>query len=340
MAPPRKVRTAAEEADRKAARAAAARQRRAQQSDEQRAAQTAARRRRREDCWVRLRENYAKRRRREDPEVRAAENEARHLRRVDPLVRAAENEARRLRRADPWVRAAENEARELRREDPRVRAAENEARQLRRVDPWVRAAENEARRLRRMEREARAFRQVDPQTSSANLADIISLQLFNLISSARLVHRAAAGSSMSGGDVTQQLEPGVFTEHEGDPMVSISAPSTSHKEEPCEPRDPCAGCHTKTGREYHRKLMWNISAQDAVIARNIITVQTKPKCERSVFRIPLMRRPLGTDNQHARIATKGTQTAMNMTHSVLTQTKPKALHCHLYKRSHITPFLY
>ncbi|KAH8021167.1 hypothetical protein HPB51_012562 [Rhipicephalus microplus] len=89
-----------------------------------------------------------------------------------------------------------------------------------------------------MEREARAFRQVDPQTSSANLADIISLQLFNLISSARLVHRAAAGSSMSGGDVTQQLEPGVFTEHEGDPMVSISAPSTSHKGG-VEPKNVC-----------------------------------------------------------------------------------------------------
>ncbi|KAL3202049.1 hypothetical protein MRX96_042715 [Rhipicephalus microplus] len=97
------------------------------------------------------------------------------------------------------------------------------------------------------------------------------------------------------------------------------------QEEPCEPSDPCAGCHTKTGREYHRKLMWNISAQDAVIARNIITVQTKPKCERSVFRIPLVRRPLGTDNQHARIATKSTQMTMKMTHSVLTQTKPKKL---------------
>ncbi|KAL3202050.1 hypothetical protein MRX96_042715 [Rhipicephalus microplus] len=48
-------------------------------------------------------------------------------------------------------------------------------------------------------------------------------------------------------------------------------------------------------------------------------------CERSVFRIPLVRRPLGTDNQHARIATKSTQMTMKMTHSVLTQTKPKKL---------------
>ncbi|XP_049272762.1 uncharacterized protein LOC119395883 isoform X4 [Rhipicephalus sanguineus] len=231
MAPPRKVRTAAEEADRRAARAAAARQRRAQQSAVQREAQTAARRRRREDSWVRFRENYAKRLRREDPQP-------------SPVV---------------------------------------------------------------------------------NLTDILSLRLFELISSAGLVHHVAAASSVPVSDVAGQLDPGSFTEHEGNAVVSVSAPSTNHKEEQCEQNTSLAGCQTRTGREYHRKLMWNSSAQGAVIARNTITMQTKPQCKKSVYRIPVASRPLETGSRHVRTATESTQTATKMTHSMITQTKPKKL---------------
>uniref|UniRef100_A0A224YSM4 Uncharacterized protein n=1 Tax=Rhipicephalus zambeziensis TaxID=60191 RepID=A0A224YSM4_9ACAR len=176
-----------------------------------------------------------------------------------------------------------------------------------------------------MEHEARAFRQVDPQPSSANLADMISLRLFDLISSAGLVRHAAAASLVPVSDVAEQLKPGNFTEHGGDGMVSVSAPSNNHKEKQCEQSTSCTDCQTKTGREYHRKLMWNSSAQGAVIARNTITMQTKPKCKKHIYRIPVVSHPLKTESRHIRTATESTQTAMNMTRSMITQTKPKKL---------------
>ena len=73
MASPRKVRTAAEEANRRATCAATTRHDRTQQDAVQRALQAAARRRRRADSSDRSRQNEAKRLCREDPVVRGAE---------------------------------------------------------------------------------------------------------------------------------------------------------------------------------------------------------------------------------------------------------------------------